>query len=126
MYYSCTCGEGFTGPQCQKTTRHFGGNGYAWFPPLQQCETSHFQIEFMTKNPDGLLLYNGPISETDPGEEVVQDFFSLELDGGKPRLLIDFGSGTSAIVINVISPLNDGGWHQLDVLWDKEVGFSTA
>lgn len=103
------------------TTRHFGGDGYAWFEPLQQCESSHFQIDFMTLSPNGLILYNGPISEADPGEIIVKDFFSLELYNGRPRLLIDFGSGTSEIVINVVTPLNDGGWHHLDVLWDKEV-----
>lgn len=116
----CTCRDGYTGPQCQQTTRHFGGSGYAWFPPLAQCEDSHFSMEFMTENSDGLLLYNGPISEPDPGEIMVQDFFSLELRRGRPRLLLDFGSGTAEIIIPVDVPLNDGGWHQLHVFWDRE------
>ncbi|GFY53891.1 neural-cadherin [Trichonephila inaurata madagascariensis] len=118
---NCTCREGFNGPQCQKTTRHFGGEGFAWFPPLQQCETSHFHLEFMTQSPNGLLLYNGPMSEADSGKNVVQDFFSLELQNGKPRLLIDFGSGTTEIVVNVKSSLSDGGWHKLDIYWDREI-----
>ncbi|XP_015922304.1 neural-cadherin-like isoform X1 [Parasteatoda tepidariorum] len=117
---NCTCSEGFNGPQCQKTTRHFGGDGFAWFPPLQQCETSHFKLEFMTQSQNGLLLYNGPISEADSNEKIVQDFFSLELQNGKPRLLIDFGSGTTEIIIDTGSSLSDGGWHQLDVFWDRE------
>ncbi|KFM57364.1 Neural-cadherin, partial [Stegodyphus mimosarum] len=117
---NCSCSEGYTGPQCQKTTRHFGGDGYAWFPPLQQCEKSHFHLEFMTQNQNGLILYNGPISEADPGEKIVQDFFSLELQNGKPRLLIDFGSGTTEIVVNVQPILSDGEWHKLDVFWDRE------
>ncbi|XP_022238088.1 neural-cadherin-like [Limulus polyphemus] len=116
----CTCTKGFTGPQCQQTTRFFNGNGWAWFPPLEQCENSHFSMEFMTKAEHGLLLYNGPISEPDNGEEGVQDFISLELRNGRPRLLIDFGSGTAEVIVNTKESLSDGFWHQLDIFWDRE------
>ena len=42
----------------------------------------------------GLLLYNGPITAPDSGSKIVSDFISIELSEGRPRLLIDFGSGT--------------------------------
>ncbi|XP_022246295.1 neural-cadherin-like [Limulus polyphemus] len=116
----CTCTEGFTGPQCQQPARFFNGNGWAWFPPLQQCEKSHFSIEFMTKIGNGLLLYNGPISDPDYEEEGVQDFISLELRNGKPRLLIDFGSGTAEVLVDTQESLSDGAWHKVDIFWDRE------
>ncbi|GFR26878.1 neural-cadherin [Trichonephila clavata] len=117
---SCKCPEGFEGPQCQMTTRSFDGRGWAWFPPLQQCERSHLSLEFMTRKPDGLLLYNGPIANPDVGEIAVQDFISLELQSGRPRLLVDFGSGTAEVVVVVDESLSDGEWHQIDVFWDRE------
>ncbi|EEC17239.1 Gb2-cadherin, putative [Ixodes scapularis] len=117
---SCRCPSGFHGPQCQQTTRHFNGKGWAWFPPLQQCEESHLSLEFMTDRATGLLLYNGPISRPDPGELVIQDFISLELNGGRPRLLLDFGSGTAELLVQVEEALNDENWHRLDVFWDRQ------
>ncbi|UYV67730.1 hmr-1 [Cordylochernes scorpioides] len=117
---SCKCPREFEGPQCQHTTRHFDGHGWAWFPPLEQCEASHLSLEFMTLKPSGLLLYNGPISNPDPHETAVQDFIALELDKGRPRLLMDFGSGTAEVVVGVEDSLSDGEWHQLDVFWDRE------
>ncbi|XP_037558353.1 neural-cadherin isoform X4 [Dermacentor silvarum] len=117
---SCRCQSGFHGPQCQQTTRHFNGKGWAWFPPLQQCEDSHLSLEFMTERPTGLLLYNGPISRPDPGEIVIQDFISLELNAGRPRLLLDFGSGTAELFVDVEEHLNNGNWHRLDVFWDRQ------
>ena len=122
--FSCKCPEGFEGPQCQMTTRSFDGRGWAWFPSLQQCENSHLSLEFMTRKPDGLLLYNGPISNPDIGEIAVQDFISLELQSGRPRLLIDFGSGTAEVIVYVDETLSDGEWHQVDIFWDREVRYS--
>ena len=59
----CQCPRGFEGPRCQQTTRSFWGKGWAWYPPLELCEDSHLSIEFMTRKPDGTLLYNGPIGK---------------------------------------------------------------
>lgn len=49
------------------------------------CEESHLSLEFIaSKKEDGLLLYNGPMTEPELDEIVVQDFISLELDKGEP------------------------------------------
>ena len=116
----CKCPEGYDGPQCQMTTISFNGQGWAWFPPLQQCETSHLSLEFMTRTSNGLLLYNGPMVRPDAGVTVVSDFIALELFNRKPRLLIDFGSGTAEITVNTFGDLDDGEWHRIDIYWDKE------
>ncbi|XP_067135660.1 neural-cadherin-like isoform X2 [Centruroides vittatus] len=116
---SCKCSSSYEGPQCQQTTRSFNGKGWAWFPSLQQCENSHLSLEFMTRSPNGLLFYNGPIANPDPGEVSVQDFISLELKDSFPRLLIDFGSGTAEVIVQHTS-LSDGEWHQIDIFWERE------
>ncbi|XP_018016523.1 neural-cadherin isoform X4 [Hyalella azteca] len=116
----CRCREGYDGPRCQMTTRSFRGTGYAWFPALAMCDNSHISLEFLTRRPDGLLLYNGPITPPEADGIKVSDFIAIELEGGRPRLLIDFGSGTLELKVNTKSNLNDGNWHQIDVFWDTE------
>ncbi|RWS20029.1 Neural-cadherin-like protein, partial [Leptotrombidium deliense] len=56
----------------------------------------------------------------DPGVQVYSDFISLELFNGKPRLLIDFGSGATEVIVNTLGDLHDGEWHKLDIYWNKE------
>lgn len=115
----CYCPRGFDGPRCQKTMIGFRKPGYAWFSPFEQCEQSHFSIEFLTEAADGLLFYNGPISDPDPNETIIRDFISLELLDGFPRLLVDFGSGTLELSVKG-RELNDREWHRIDVFWRPE------
>ncbi|KAL5279010.1 hmr-1.2 family protein [Megaselia abdita] len=116
----CSCPAGYTGPRCQQTTRSFRGNGWAWYPPLEMCDNSHMSLEFATRKPDGLILYNGPIVPPERDEMLVSDFVSLELERGFPRLLIDFGSGTLELKIKTKKTLDDGEWHRMDIFWDSE------
>ena len=116
----CNCPANYDGPQCQFPIRSFNGDGWAWFSPLQQCQDSHLSLEFMTRTANGLLFYNGPIVEPVAGMRAVKDFISLEIFNGKPRLLIDFGSGTAELTVNPLGDLHDGEWHRIDVFWTKE------
>ena len=116
----CQCPRGFEGPRCQQTTRSFWGKGWAWYPPLELCEDSHLSVEFLTRKPDGVLLYNGPIVPPEPEEQLISDFISLELVRAHPRLLIDFGSGTLELRIETKNGLDDGDWHRVDIFWDRE------
>ena len=116
----CRCPEGYDGPRCQMTTRSFRGTGYAWFSPLAMCDSSHLSLEFLTRRPEGLLLYNGPITPPEADGIIVSDFIAIELENGRPRLLIDFGSGTLELKVNTKNSLNDGNWHRIDVFWDTE------
>ncbi|CAG0914580.1 unnamed protein product, partial [Notodromas monacha] len=118
---TCRCREGYDGPRCQMTSRSFHGQGYAWFPPLKMCSESHLSVEFLTESRDGLIFYNGPVSAPDPDEVIVSDYIALELVGGHPRLLIDFGSGTTELTIATTHGLDDGYWHRIDIFWDSEV-----
>lgn len=94
--------------------------GWAWYPSLEMCDTSHLSLEFLTKKPDGTLLYNGPMTPPESEETLITDFISLELEAGNPRLLIDFGSGTLELKIKPPRRLDDGDWHRLDIFWDTE------
>ena len=116
----CLCLPNYAGPRCQQTTRSFRGNGWAWYSPLDMCDHSHLSLEFVTLKPNGMLLYNGPIIRPLNNETEVSDFISLELEKGFPRLLIDFGSGTTELAIKTKKHLNDGEWHQIDIFWDME------
>ena len=116
----CSCPTGYTGPRCQQTARSFRGNGWAWYPPLEMCDTSHLSLEFITRKADGLLLYNGPIVPPEREEMLISDFISLELERGYPRLLIDFGSGTLELKVKTKKSLDDGEWHRVDIFWDTE------
>ncbi|XP_015602417.1 neural-cadherin isoform X3 [Cephus cinctus] len=117
---SCQCPSGYNGPRCQQTARSFRGNGWAWYPALEMCDSSHLSFEFITRHSDGLLLYNGPIVPPEFDETMVSDFISVELERGHPRLLIDFGSGTLELKVTTKATLDDGEWHRLDIFWDTE------
>ncbi|KAI9558984.1 hypothetical protein GHT06_015773 [Daphnia sinensis] len=120
---TCQCPSGYDGPRCQQTTRTFRGTGWAWYPALEMCESSHLSIEFLAKKPDGTLLYNGPMVPPEAEETLISDFIALELESGNPRLLIDFGSGTLELKIRLNKTthrLDDGDWHRLDIFWDTE------
>ncbi|XP_049790107.1 neural-cadherin-like [Schistocerca nitens] len=117
---SCLCPSGYSGPKCQGTTRSFQGDGWAWYSPLSTCDKSHLSIEFRTTEANGLLLYNGPVAPPGSGQAVISDFISLELEGGLPKMLIDFGSGVVSLKINNTLRLNDGNYHHIDIFWDTE------
>lgn len=116
----CDCLPNYSGPRCQLTTRSFRGNGWAWYPPLDTCDQSHLSVEFVTLKPDGVLVYNGPITSPPANTTITSDFIVVELEKGYPRALIDFGSGTTELRIPTRKQLNDGEWHRLDVFWDSE------
>lgn len=117
---TCECQPGYSGPQCQITSRTFGGRGWSWFPPLEQCENSHLSLEILPETSNGLIFYNGPVDVPEIGVSISQDMISLELADGRPRLIVDFGSGTSEVIINTPKDLNDGEWHQIDIFWTRE------
>ena len=118
----CECPPGFDGPRCQMTTRSFGGDGFAWFSPIELCDNVHISVEILTDKKDGIIFYNGPILHPEFGARVVSDFISLELVNGRPRLLIDFGSGTLELKVNNTKTLlHNGEWHRIDIYWDTEV-----
>ncbi|XP_030763859.1 neural-cadherin-like [Sitophilus oryzae] len=116
----CSCPLGFDGPRCQKNIISFKENGFSWFPPLEICDINHLELNFLTLNPSGMLLYNGPISHPKKLANIVSDFILVDLEEGYPRLFINYGSGTIQVTVKTKKPLHDGDWHHLDVFWNTE------
>ncbi|GFN86028.1 neural-cadherin [Plakobranchus ocellatus] len=63
---SCQCHSGFEGSRCQQVRHSFDGSSVSMYPTLQQCLISQTSIQFMTDKPDGIILYNGPLTNIDP------------------------------------------------------------
>ncbi|KAG7233160.1 hypothetical protein INR49_007409 [Caranx melampygus] len=110
----------FDGPECQQTKHSFGGQGYAWFPPIMLCFQSHISLEFLAESPNGLLLYNGPVGPAHSREQ--EDFIAIELRNGVPALSINHGSGTLTLQLPPKSTVTDRRWHRLDIMSDGKVG----
>lgn len=62
----CACPVQYsTTPNCMKSIiRSFRAamNSYIWLPPLEETDKSSFQFDFTTKEPNGLMIYQGPSS----------------------------------------------------------------
>ncbi|XP_034729522.1 neural-cadherin [Etheostoma cragini] len=114
--YGCKCPPMFDGPECQQTKHSFGGQGYAWFPPIMPCFQSHLSLEFLAETANGLLLYNGPLGPAHAREQ--EDFIAVELRNGVPALSINHGSGTLTLQLPAKSTVNDRRWHRLDIVSD--------
>ncbi|KAM8870426.1 neural-cadherin isoform 2-T2 [Spinachia spinachia] len=117
--YRCNCPPMFDGPDCQQTKHSFGGEGYAWFPPIMLCFHSHISLEFLAESANGLLLYDGPLGPAHSGEQ--EDFIAVELRNGVPALSINHGSGTLTLQLPPRSTVTDRRWHRLDVVSDGKV-----
>jgi hypothetical protein len=73
-------------------------------------------------------LYNGPIGEIDR-LKVPEDFMSLELLNGYPRLMINHGTGTETLSLDgrdktgavIMRKLSDGVWHHIDIIRQGKV-----
>ncbi|CAG2063330.1 unnamed protein product, partial [Timema podura] len=86
------------------------------------CVTTHTSVSSSSRGKKmGCCIYNGPIVSPETEELLVSDFISVELDQGRPRLLIDFGSGTLELRVKTEKSLDDGEWHRIDIYWDTEV-----
>ena len=93
-----------------------------WLPPLKQCSTGSLSLEFATKDPNGLLLYNGPTSPVEEGD--AYDFVAVELSKGRVLVSMSLGNVSDNIHVGVTkSPaLNDGKWHFVEVYMNGTVG----
>ncbi|XP_077349180.1 neural-cadherin-like [Lithobates pipiens] len=112
--YRCECPPAYHGPECQQTKRSFTAPGYAWFPPLQLCYESQISLDFITDVPDGLLLYNGPMSTSSRGD--TEDFIALVLHNGSLSLSVNHGSGSLFLKFGGKANVLDQRWHNLKIM----------
>ncbi|XP_068236938.1 neural-cadherin-like [Palaemon carinicauda] len=114
----CQCPSGFRGPRCQMLTRTFEGNGYSWFPSLATCGQNHLSVEFLTLKNNGLIFFNSAFAVSLERGHFSKEFISLELENGKLRLLVNYGSVTVQLKINGTENIADGQWHRVDLFLD--------
>uniref|UniRef100_A0A0M3K3B8 Cadherin-related hmr-1 (inferred by orthology to a C. elegans protein) n=1 Tax=Anisakis simplex TaxID=6269 RepID=A0A0M3K3B8_ANISI len=116
--FFCECrNNALKGFRCQGTTRSFDGQGYAWFKPMPACTSLNMSLQFMTRQADGLLLYNGPMgANTTLGQIDYQDYVIVRLVSGRVEAELMF-NGVAANPIQVAGSdmLNDGKWHTISL-----------
>lgn len=113
----CECGRDFRGPQCQSTTRTFKGNSYLWLEKLTAYERSTVSLQFMTGTADGLLLYQGPVSEG--SNNGLPDVMAVMMVEGYIKLVLTLGPHPNApleLYMNRGDRLDDRQWHTVEVI----------
>ncbi|XP_063724486.1 neural-cadherin-like isoform X3 [Symsagittifera roscoffensis] len=117
--YRCTCSPAYSGPNCELDTLTFNGDGFSWFDSIPLCAETTISLQFSTIEEDGLLFYNGPITD----DTSKPDFIALVLFGGALKLISDFGNGVQVAQLSKdpSHPLNDGNWHTVDIMIEKDL-----
>lgn len=65
--YTCSCHKkSYDGPECQFTTKSFKTkNSYLWVKPFNYFYEGKLSFEFGTKEANGVILYQGPVSKSE-------------------------------------------------------------
>ena len=86
---------------------------------MPQCSETSISLQFSTKEENGLLFYNGPLTSNPENP----DFLALYLFGGALKIVSNFGNGvqTAQLAKDASSPLNDGNWHTVDVSIEEDL-----
>lgn len=92
---------------CQLRTRSFVIGSYLTFSALKQRYRLNIKLRFTTRQPNGLLLYNGRYNER-------HDYIGLELIDGRVYFSFSLG-GINRAQVSVGHRLNDGHWHEVEV-----------
>uniref|UniRef100_A0A0N4ZYG1 Cadherin domain-containing protein n=1 Tax=Parastrongyloides trichosuri TaxID=131310 RepID=A0A0N4ZYG1_PARTI len=123
--FFCECrNDLLKGFRCQGTTRSFSGQGYAWFKPMPACTSLNISFSFMTKDPNGLLMYNGPMGDRENrtnninlrDEVEYKDYIAVKLIDGFVYAEIRFNR-LPLTYLNLTKPytLADGDWHSIRI-----------
>nr|XP_045603724.1 putative neural-cadherin 2 isoform X2 [Procambarus clarkii]XP_045603725.1 putative neural-cadherin 2 isoform X2 [Procambarus clarkii] len=108
----CVCPGGSWGPQCKVLGRTFSGSGWAWVQPLPPCLPTTLSLRLLSRNPDALILYSGPLSSTSTHPHYPPTpMVALQLVGGQPQLILEGARGPVKLHVN--TTLNTGTWHTI-------------
>ncbi|XP_017769994.1 PREDICTED: DE-cadherin [Nicrophorus vespilloides] len=104
---------------CEMLGIGFMGNGWATYHKFETCMYPDIRLEIAPQNENGLIFYAGPMVYNPFPYN--RDFMSLELRDGYPVLLLDYGSGTTEVILRHKN-LNDGASHIIKIsLREKEI-----
>ncbi|XP_076066701.1 protocadherin-like wing polarity protein stan isoform X3 [Oratosquilla oratoria] len=93
---------------CQLRARRFARGSFLTFPSLKQRHRLHLKVSFATREPDGILLYNGRYNEK-------HDFVALEIVNGSIRFSFSLGTTTTRVSASLPGGVDDGEWHTVSV-----------
>ncbi|XP_045101942.1 protocadherin-like wing polarity protein stan isoform X7 [Portunus trituberculatus] len=93
---------------CELRARRFSKGTFLTFPALKQRHRLHIKISFATREPNGLLLYNGRYNEK-------HDFLSLEVVDGHVVFSFSLGTITTRVSASLPGGVHDGNWHTVTV-----------
>uniref|UniRef100_A0A7N8XAH5 Cadherin EGF LAG seven-pass G-type receptor 2 n=1 Tax=Mastacembelus armatus TaxID=205130 RepID=A0A7N8XAH5_9TELE len=114
--FKCECPPGgYEKPYCEMTTRNFPPHSFLTFKGLRQRFHFTLSLTFATKEPNGLLLYNGRFNEK-------HDFIAMEIINEQIQLTFSAGETKTTVSPYVLGGVSDGQWHVVDVhYYNKEV-----
>ncbi|KAK4289685.1 hypothetical protein Pmani_037361 [Petrolisthes manimaculis] len=108
----CVCPQGSSGPRCKVLARSFFGSGWAWVRPLPPCLPTTLSLRVLTRRPDALLLYSGPLApHPRRPHHPPTPMLALQLLEGRPEVLLEGAGGPLRLVVN--TTVHDGDWHSL-------------
>ena len=81
-------------------------NSYTSLKTLPITGDTSLDFMFKTTEPDGLMFYNKGRGN---------DYFSVELAGGRLYVSLDDGSGPKVVAANSQGKLNDDVWHNITI-----------
>ncbi|KAM4613350.1 cadherin EGF LAG seven-pass G-type receptor 2 [Polymixia lowei] len=107
--FKCECPPGgYEKPYCEMTTRNFPPQSFLTFKGLRQRFHFTLSLSFATKEPNGLLLYNGRFNEK-------HDFIAMEIINEQIQLTFSAGETKTTVSPYILGGVSDGQWHVVQV-----------
>uniref|UniRef100_A0A4W5MMV9 Cadherin, EGF LAG seven-pass G-type receptor 2 n=1 Tax=Hucho hucho TaxID=62062 RepID=A0A4W5MMV9_9TELE len=113
--FKCECPSGgYEKPYCEMTTRNFPLQSFLTFKGLRQRFHFTLSLSFATKEPNGLLLYNGRFNEK-------HDFIAVEVINEQIQLTFSAGETKTTVSPYILGGVSDGQWHVVQVHYYNKV-----
>uniref|UniRef100_A0A9J8CP41 Cadherin EGF LAG seven-pass G-type receptor 2 n=2 Tax=Cyprinus carpio TaxID=7962 RepID=A0A9J8CP41_CYPCA len=107
--FRCECPPGgFEKPFCHMSSRNFPPQTFITFKGLRQRFHFTLSLSFATREPDGLLLYNGRFNQK-------HDFIALEIVNEQIQLTFSAGETQTTVSPSIAGGVSDGRWHTAHV-----------
>ncbi|AWP02840.1 putative cadherin EGF LAG seven-pass G-type receptor 2 [Scophthalmus maximus] len=107
--FKCECPPGsYEKPYCEMTTRNFPPHSFLTFKGLRQRFHFTLSLTFATKEPNGLLIYNGRFNEK-------HDFIAMEIINEQIQLTFSAGETKTTVSPYILGGVSDGLWHVVEV-----------
>nr|XP_057910169.1 cadherin EGF LAG seven-pass G-type receptor 2 isoform X2 [Doryrhamphus excisus] len=107
--FKCECpAGGYERPYCEMTTRNFPPHSFLTFKGLRQRFHFTVSLTFATKEPNGLLLYNGRFNEK-------HDFIAMEIINEQIQVTFSAGETKTTVSPFIVGGVSDGQWHVVEI-----------